>query len=346
MSLSHKKIILISGAAILLELAGYYALDHYHKETTDDATIEAHVIPISPKLSGYVKQLDVKDNEWVSQGEILLEIDAADYRNALNQAKAVLEAARAHYEAASQSFKTTKTGAISGSESARQQVIAAQANWVRAEADLKRVKFMQKNQAASQQQLDSAIATEAATRSDLADARARMRTADTAPATVAAAESSLHELEAAVHQAEAEVAEAQQRVSDTIITAPSNGKITKRSIERGAYVEPGQQLFSIVVPDYWVVANFKETQIKHMKPGQKTTLHIEAYPHHVFSGTVDSIQSGTGARFSAFPPENATGNFVKIVQRVPVKIRFDENPNVALLLGPGMSVTPTVSVDE
>ena len=159
---------------------------------------------------------------------------------------------------------------------------------------------------------------------------------------IAAAQAVNHQLAAQLKQAEAELAQAENDLTNTRLIAPMNGKITNRSVERGNYVQPGQQLGALVSMEQWVVANFKETQLQHMRIGQPVAISIDAYPDQEFKGHVDSIQSGTGAFFSAFPPQNATGNFVKIVQRVPVKIVFDALPDDIPAIGPGMSVAPTV----
>jgi membrane fusion protein (multidrug efflux system) len=157
---------------------------------------------------------------------------------------------------------------------------------------------------------------------------------------VAAARGAAGQLESARQR----LAQAQLNLSYTVITAPEAGHVTRRSAEEGAYVQVGQALMAIVPGDLWVIANFKETQLRNMQPGQRVDVKVDAYPHRVFHAHVDSIQRGTGARFSVLPPENATGNFVKVVQRVPVKIVFDDPPDVQFPLGPGMSVVPTVFV--
>jgi membrane fusion protein (multidrug efflux system) len=168
-----------------------------------------------------------------------------------------------------------------------------------------------------------------------------MRSAETAPKVIDSAEANAREQEAEVKEAQANLSQAEQDLSDTKIIAPIDGRITNRSVERGDYVQPGQQLTSLVGKDLWVIANYKETQLRNMHSGDKVDIHIDAFPNAVLEGKIDSIQAGTGARFSAFPPENATGNFVKIVQRVPVKVLFTKEPDAALALGPGMSVIPT-----
>ena len=311
--------------------------------TTDAATIEAHVIPIAPKVPGYVTELNIRDNQHVKKGDVLLKIDPRDYQVALEQAKAELAAAEARLIAGQHNNASTAVSAPSNLASAQSQVEAATAEWNNTLINLKRQQKLG-DIARSQESLDNAVAAEKSARSAMEDAKARLRTAETAPDAIAASEASVKELEAAVMQAEAAVKNAENNLYYTTMTAPQDGRITRRSVEQGAYIQPGQQLTTIVSDDVWVMANFKETQLEHMKPGQVVDIEIDAYPGQEFHGHVDSIQSGTGARFSLFPPENATGNFVKIVQRVPVKITFDQLPGREFQVGPGMSVEPKVHI--
>jgi len=320
---------------------GFYLWLHRGEESTDDATIEAHVVTISPKVSGYVKKLYVLDNESVKAGDVLVEIDPADYVIRVDHAKALLEAAKAGYKASGHTLETTKISAPSNLDAAKAQLEAATANWNKAKNDLHRMQRLS-NEARSREQLDSAVAAEKTARSNLEDARARLRSAETAPKVIASAKSNAEELGAQVKEAQAELAQAEKDLADTKIIAPMDGRITRRGVEQGDYVQPAQQLCSLVGSELWVVANYKETQLVHMKQGDRVAVHVDAFPDAKIEGKIDSIQSGTGSRFSAFPPENATGNFVKIVQRVPVKILFNAQPDGTLAIGPGMSVVPTV----
>ncbi len=279
----QKKRIFQAIAAIVILGGGIYMFANRNNESTDDAQIEAHVIPMSAKVAGYVTALHITDNGAVDAGAALLEIDPRDYQIKRDQAAAALQ--------------------------------AAQAGAANAAINLKRMQSMG-NLARSRKDLDDA--TEAASSAD-----------------------------AKVAVATAQLAQAEKDLADTKMLAPAAGMVTDRGVEQGSYVQPGQQLFSLVTPERWIVANFKETQIARMKPGQPVDIRLDAYSSHHYKGHVDSIQRGTGVRFSLFPPENATGNYVKIVQRVPVKIVFDEGqlpPD--LVIGPGMSATPTVDVSE
>ena len=341
MSGKHSKFYL--GAALLLVAmaGGIHLYLHRGEESTDDATIGGRVVALSPKVSGYVKILNIDDNQLVKAGEVLLEIDPSDYIFRRDRALATYQAAKAALSAAQQNLETTNVSAPSNQDAAQAQLEAAQANWRKAEQDLRRMQALS-NQARSQSQLDQAIAAEKTAKSAFYEAQARLRSAATAPKAIAAARAQQQQLAAQLLQAQADLSQAENDLSNTRIVAAMPGRITNRGVERGDYIQPGQQLGSLVSIETWVVANFKETQLQYMRPGQLVAISIDAYPDLNLSGRVDSIQAGSGAFFSAFPPQNATGNFVKIVQRVPVKIVFANLPADMPLLGPGMSVTPTV----
>jgi membrane fusion protein (multidrug efflux system) len=337
--LSKLILILVIAAAVVASVGYIYI--HRNEESTDDAAISGRTVTISPKISGYVLKLNVDDNQKVKVGDVLLEIDPADYIAKRDHAQAALDAAKAAAEAARNNLDTINVSAPSNQDAAQAQVAESQARWDKAASDLKRMQRLS-NEARSQEQLEQAMAVEKAARSSLDDANARLRSAETAPETMAEAQANLDNLAAQVKEAEATLAQAEIDLADTKIIAPIDGRIAKRSVERGNYIQPGQALATLVGNDLWVVANFKETQLSHMHAGQPVTIELDAYPNLTLMGKIDSIQSGTGAFFSAFPPENATGNFVKIVQRVPVKITFDQAPDPSLALGPGMSVIPIV----
>jgi len=341
MNLSARIIKIILVVAVVLTGIAVYVVLHLGEESTDDAALDGRTVTISAKASGYVKILNINDNQSVKTGDVMLEIDPADYLIRRDHALAALDAARAAASASRSNVKTTHISAPSNLDAARAQVSAANANWEKAASDLSRMQRLS-NEARSQQQLEQAVAVEKSMRSNLEDAKAKLRSAETAPNTIAEAQANSDQLAAQVTQAEADLAQAESDLSDTKLIAPMDGRITVRNVENGSYVQVGQQLGVLVSSDLWVTANFKETQLEHMQPGQKVDIKIDAFPGAKLEGKIDSIQAGTGARFSAFPPENATGNFVKIVQRVPVKITFTNSPDPSLALGPGMSVVPTV----
>lgn len=346
MKLSPKFIKAILVALAILIGGGIYYYLHRSEVSTDSAAINGHIVVISPKIQGYVKALYVLDNQFVKAGDVLLEIDPADYLIRRDRAKAALEAAKAAANASRSNLQTTAVAAPSAIDSVEAQVASVQATWEKSFADRQRMESLFSAGAASRQQLDQAIATEKSDRSTLEKLKADLRSANTAPSVIASAQSTSDQLLAQVRQAEADFAQAETDLANTKIIAPIDGRITKRSVELGNYVQAGQQLGSLVGSELWVVANFKETQLEHMRPGQPVDIRIDAYPKVMLHGKVDSFQSGTGSYFSLFPAENATGNFVKIVQRVPVKIVFDSAPDGNLHLGPGMSVVPTVHTES
>ena len=195
----------------------------------------------------------------------------------------------------------------------------------------------------SQDQIDAAQTQVRATSADVLVARSKISAAE---AQVTLGQANIATAEANIGQSEAAMRQAELNLSYTKVTAPETGRVTRRVVEQGNYIQPGQSLLAIVPKNMWVVANFKETQLKHMRPGQPTEVEVDAYPQFKFKGHVESIQAGSGARFSLFPPENATGNYIKVVQRVPVKIVIDDNANANVVLGPGMSVEPKVRVKQ
>ena len=342
MKFNSKFIWILIVALIAAGGAGVYYYVHRGEVSTDDAAIDGRTVILSPKVSGYVKTLNVQDNQLVKAGDILLEIDPTDYIIRRDRAKAALTAAIAAANASNSKVETTTVSAPSNFDAAQAQVGYAEANWEKAQSDLSRMESLFREGACSQQQFEQAIAAEKSTRSNLEGARAALRSANTASSVIAAAKESSDQLQAQVRQAEVDVAQAENDLANTKIIAPMDGRITKRSVECGNYVQAGTQLASLVGTELWVVANFKETQLEYMHPGQPVDIRIDAYPKVKLRGKVDSVQAGSGSHFSLFPAENATGNFVKTVQRVPVKIVFDSIPDDVFHLGLGMSVVPTV----
>lgn len=326
--------------------AGSYYYFHRGEVSTDDAAIEGRTVVLSPKVQGYVKILNVQDNQLVKAGDVLLEIDPTDYIIRRDRAKAALAAAKAAANASHNNLETTTVSAPSNIDAVEAQVASAQATWEKSLADRQRMESLFSAGACSRQQLDQAIATEKSDRSTLEKLRADLRSANTAPSVIAAAQDTSDQLQAQVRQAEADLVQAETDLANTKIIAPMDGRITKRSVETGNYVQAGQQLASLVGTELWIVANFKETQLEHMRPGQPVDIRIDAFPNAKLHGKVESFQAGTGAHFSLFPAENATGNFVKVVQRIPVKIVFDNLPDDTLPVGPGMSVIPTVYTES
>jgi membrane fusion protein (multidrug efflux system) len=312
-----------------------------NQESTDDAYTDGRAIMVASKISGYVVSLNVTDNQRVHAGDVLLRIDARDYVAARDAARGQLEAAEGQLAAARAALDLARVTYPAQLASTQAQLTAAQAVETRAQADLRRQEGLPRA-ARTQQSLDEATATARSAEAQVAQAQAAVRQAEPVQQHIAEAEAQVKQLEGQVAQAKAQLDQAAINLGYTVITAPQEGWVTKRNVEQGNYVSAGASLMSLVSPQVWVTANFKENQLDRMRPGQKVDISVDAYPGLKLKGQVDSIQLGTGSRFSAFPPENATGNFVKIVQRVPVKILIDEglDPNLPLPLG--LSVVPTV----
>jgi membrane fusion protein, multidrug efflux system len=305
-------------------------------ESTDDAFIDGNTVQMAPKISGYVEQLIVQDNQFVRKGDLLLQIDARDYEVALADA----QAGEASAEGAVAQAKAHVDASVAEAAADEAQVLAAKATAKNAQQDLERNASLTPR-SVSQQSLDSSSATASSTRAQELAARAK---ADSAIEQVKLAKSQLVSSEADLRQAQVRVDQAKLNLSYTKIVAPIDGRVTHRTVQMGDYVDKGAPLFALVDPNLWVIANFKETQLSHMRAGQAVDVTVDAFPGTKLAAHVDSFQRGTGARFSALPAENATGNYVKVVQRVPVKIVFDGSLPVGMVLGPGMSVVPTVSI--
>jgi membrane fusion protein (multidrug efflux system) len=402
-----------------------YARGH---ESTDDAFVDGHIVQISPKVSGYVAKIYVRDNQEVKEGDLIAEIDARDFEARLEQAKAALAAGSARLQEARTSVELTRaTGranvqqaaatvqqARSGVESqraaaaaertriaeagagvstaqanvaqARSQVASAEAQVTRTQADVSRYETLFQKDEISRQRLDQAIADArtataqldaahqkvTAAEAQVSEARAaeataaenahraqtqvggaeagvneafgRLAQANTSPQQVAVSQAQADTAVASLEQLQAAVKQAELDLSYTKIYAPETGRVTRKAVEEGALVQIGQPLMAIVSGDVWVTANFKESQIGNLRPGQPVELNVDAYPDKAFKGHVDSIQAGTGSAFSLLPAENATGNYVKVVQRIPVKLVFDERPDSQHMLAPGMSVEPEVRI--
>lgn len=346
MKIPSKFIKLTTVFLVVLACSGGYYFSHRGEVSTDDASIEGRTVVLSPKVQGYVRKLNISDNQMVKAGDVIMEIDPTDYIIRRDRAKAALAAANAAANASHNNLETTTVSASSNIDASAAQVASAQATWEKSFSDKQRIESLFNAGACSRQQLDQAIATEKADRAALDKLQADLRSAKTAPSVIAAAKETGDQLLSQVQQAEADLAQAETDLANTKVIAPIDGRITKRSVEIGNYVQTGQQLATLVGTELWIVANFKETQLDHMRAGQLVDIRIDAFPSVKLRGKVDSFQAGTGSHFSLFPAENATGNFVKTVQRVPVKILFDTPPDSTLPLGPGMSVIPTVFTES
>jgi membrane fusion protein (multidrug efflux system) len=330
-----------------------YVMDALTHESTDDAFIEAHVVSIAPKISGQVSSVSVADNQPVKRGDLLVEIDPRDYEMRLSQKRASAQTSDANLKTVFSAFDLMKAKvdtAEASAKEARAEADASQAVAARAGADFKRGQQLFNEGAISRQEFDHAQSatreTDAKWKADEQKAVEEASKVAEARAQLAAAKTVVELAEAQIKQAQTDVNSAELDLSYTKIQAPCDGRVTRKAVEAGSYVQSGQTLLAIVPNDLWIIANFKETQLAHMRPRQPVDIEIEALPGRHFRGHVDSIQAGSGSRFSLLPPENAVGSFVKVVQRVPVKILFDEPVDPGRVVGPGMSVLPSVRVKD
>ena len=380
---ARKNILII--AIVLVVLVGGFFLWRYlgTYESTDDAQVDAHLYPVSARISGYVTKVNVDDNQYVQKGAVLVEIDPKDYEVAVEQAKASLASAEATAQSlnidvpissvnTSSQLKFTASGvenagaAIVNAENrvaaAHAELEAAEANDVKAQDDIRRYKALLDKQEVAEQVYDQALATaksstasvaaardnEAAAqqavkqaRSQLGQSEASQQSAETGPQQVSSTKARARAAIADVQQKRAALEQAELNLQYTQIVAPISGEVNK-TVVVGLNVEPGQQLLTVVpLDEVWVTANFKETQLRQMKIGQRADIHVDS-SGRTFKGRVESVAGATGPLFSLLPPENATGNYVKIVQRIPVKIVLDPGENQDHQLRPGMNVVPDV----
>jgi membrane fusion protein (multidrug efflux system) len=338
-----KKALIITeiAVAVLAIIAFFIWFAHRNQVSTDDAYTDGNTITMVPKVSGYVVNLYVSDNTHVKSGDLLLRIDPRDYLTAAAQAQAQLALAQAQLDSAHDALKVARVQYPAQLESARAQQRAAAA-----QLELARASYLRQHQvdrrATTQESIDSSTNQQQGAAASLESARAQLAIAQLVPEQVQVAISAVAEREASLQSAQAQLDQANLNLSYTQVRAPSDGFITLRSIQQGDFAAVGQVMFLIVTPEVWITANFKESQLGRMRPGNKVDIKVDAYSGYKLEGHVQSIQYGSGARFSAFPAENATGNFVKIVQRVPVKIVIDRglDPNRPLPIG--LSVSPVV----
>jgi membrane fusion protein (multidrug efflux system) len=327
--------------AILAVAGTLYWLAARNFEDTDDAFIDGHVIPITPQVSAEVSAVHILQNQFVHQGDLLVELDSTDYVAALAQAKGAEASSNGKLDQARASVAVAQSAV----NQAQAELDVAQVALDNANRELLRYQGLDER-AKSQQQLDNATYAQKTAAAEVEAGKARLATAQ---AQVASAQASVTAATGDCQKARADTNRAEINVGYCTIKAPADGWVTVKNVDVGLYVTSASQLFALVLPDVWVAANFKETQLDLMRVGQSVTIHVDAYPEHDFHGKVDSIQAGTGSRFSVIPSENATGNFVKVVQRVPVKIVFDAgdvNSDPQHILAPGMSVEPSIRVRE
>jgi membrane fusion protein (multidrug efflux system) len=338
--------------ALTLVCIYYHALVQSY-QSTDDAFIEGKITDVAPKISGRVEDVLVDDNQEVRKGDLLVTIDPGDYDAALRQKRAALDSARAQAIAVQAGIQQQKAHVDTLEvieEADRATAAADRANAVNAAALFKRSQELFARQVVAPQNLDMARANAEASQATLDAAQKKVGTDEAqikeAGYQVQTYLALLQSVQAQIAEADANLESAKLNRSYAEIRAPENGRITDKTVQRRNYIQVGQVVLSLVPSDVYVIANFKENEISHMRTGQAVTIRIDSLPGQKFDGRVDSIQAGSGARFSLLPPENATGNYVKVVQRVPVKILFDHLPTVGLPIGPGESVIPVVKVQD
>ena len=339
---SHKGLIIGGIVAAVLLAIGLavgipWWIESQHWATTDDAFIDTHAQLVAPRVSGRVNEVLVDDNQMVKAGDTLVVIDSSDYKAMLDQAQAAVLQAQAQLAQSKAQLTVTKANA----EQAKAQVEVAQTDYDNAETNLKRYQNLS-DQAVSRQTLTNA---EAAAKSAKASLQSSQKQAAAAEAQVGYVDSQIQAAEAGIKSAQARLEQAQLQLDYTTVKAMVDGRITRKQVSPGNYATTGTQIMAIVPQDVWVTANYKETELTDMRVGQEVEIEVDSFPGHKFHGKVDSIQSGTGAQFSLLPPQNATGNYVKVVQRVPVKIVFDDTSgDFYRRLSPGMSVVPSVRI--
>jgi membrane fusion protein (multidrug efflux system) len=386
----RKTVLAISAAMVVAVAGGYFVWNAFRYEDTDDAQIDGHVMQLSTRINGQIKDVFVVEGQLVHAGDALVTVDPQDYKIAEAQAQANLadaEATAASYHwrvpitsvTVQSNLDSAKTGVVNAEagfdaaeqnyESAKGVLAQAEANATKSDADLERYKQLVNKEDISLQQYDQAVATATANRAAVVSAQAGVHaaeqlvqqaqgkflqakndlvTAETAPQQISLTRANAQAADAQALQRRAQLAQAEMNLSYTVIVSPVTGIVGKRTVEVGQNVSIGQELVDVVpLDDVWVTANFKETQLAHMRPGQRVAVRVDAYGRK-WEGRVTNLGGGTGSIFSLLPPENATGNYVKVVQRVPVRIDFDrpvgQQFNAEALLKPGLSVEPEVRV--
>jgi membrane fusion protein, multidrug efflux system len=324
---------------IIVGTAVYFFVPGFWQVSTDDAYVDAHVVTVVPKVAAYVSKLYINDNSKVAAGDLLLELDPRDFQVAVDIANADLKSAEA--TAANIEAQLTEQKAVVAEAEASVQ--GDQATLDFAQQQLDRYKSLATTGSGTVQSLQQAQSGEGQQRATLQHDTSAL---EAARAHNSVLETQLQEAKATIERQQAALAQARLNLSYTKISAVDAGSVANKTVEVGNYVQPGQVLFSIVPDALYVTANFKETQLTNVRPGQHVTLRVDAFGGARLEGHVDSIQRGTGSQFALLPPENATGNFVKVVQRVPVKIMFDDPGEALRWIAPGMSVEAKIYTSE
>lgn len=342
--LSRNTRIAIAVAAVALVVSGVaYAVMSGHDVSTDDAYTDGRAITVAPHVAGYVSELDVTDNQFVHRGQVLVRIQCQDYLAARDHAQGALQSAQGQLAAAQSDLDLAKITYPAKFAAAEATLTTERANLFKAQSEFQRQHDIPK-EATTSHDIDFATATRNAAEGDVAQAEAQSRIAKPVELNIAEVQAHVEQLQGEVKRAQGDLDQAKLNVGYCNVVAPQDGWVTKRGVEKGDYLQVGQQLFAIVGPEVWITANFKETELTRIRAGQQVSIAVDAYPNLKLKGHVDSIQLGSGGKFTAFPAENATGNFVKIVQRVPVKIVIDAGLDPKQPLPLNLSVEPTVEL--
>jgi membrane fusion protein (multidrug efflux system) len=344
--------------ALLIIVGGWFGYSKYthgqHHEETDDAQVQANISPVIPRVAGYVAEVRVSDNQRVRKGDTLLVLDQRDLRLKVEQAEAGLATAQSNLSAARTTTSAARSNIATSQASVgtiNAQIEAAKVNLWRASQDFDRYANLIKDHSITQQQYEQASAAKQTAEKQLQILQEQKKQASSETSAVTsqsgATASQIGIASSVIKQRQVEVDEAKLNLSYAIITAPADGMVSKVNVQPGQFLQAGQSLFSIVLNDaLWVVANFKETQFDKMKLGQKVMVHVDAFPDHEFEAKLASFSPATGATFALLPPDNASGNFVKVVQRLPVRIEFtQQNDPLVKQLRPGMNVDVDVHLD-
>jgi membrane fusion protein (multidrug efflux system) len=344
-------ILLAIGGSIYGINSWLYSRSH---ETTDNAQLEGNINPIIPKVAGYISALRVEENQPVKKGDTLFLIDDRDLRNKVEQAQAALNNALSSLDVMRSNVYSADANEhiyASNIDAANAAVKSAEVRIWKANQDYDRYKNLLAENATTQHQFDAAKAEKDAAEAQMVLLQKQYNTAvkqtQASQSQTISVEKNIGVAQSVIEQRKADLDFAKLQLSYTVVTAPTDGVISKKSLQVGQFVSAGQMLFSIVSNDQlWVVANFKETQLSKMKVGQEVAIEVDAFEGKTLKGKISSFSRATGAKFSLLPPDNATGNFVKVVQRVPVKIEFAEIPTIERQLSAGMSVKVAVSLED
>ena len=329
-------LLLVTAGLMTAQFAYDYWANGRFDEVTDNAYVRGDIVAIAPKVPGYIVEVSVKDNQSVRAGDVLFRIDREDHETRLAQSKASLRATRA----ARVSLVNERALQQALIDEAEAGLAAAKAEATRTMRDRKRADNLVNKGWATEQRHDTAVALETRASAAVDQAQAGLAARKQRLAVI---DTETVRLDASIEQAVAQVKLAEIALKNTVVRAPFSGVVGNRHVEIGHYAQPGAPLLSLVATDHiWVVANFKETQLSRIEPGQKVTVEIDTFGDHEIPGLVDSLAPASGAEFSLLPPDNATGNFVRVVQRIPVKILLQQQEIAPNALRPGMSATVRV----